>query len=160
MGSLSYKVKKVSAASKTGTVWVAKAAGNKKVKNLSVPNKIRYQNFTFQVTGVEKNAFKKSARLTTVKLGNRVETISAGAFQGCRKLAKVTIGTGLKTIGKQAFCNDKKLKSVTIKSKKLKTVKAAALKGIHKNAKIKVPKAKLNAYKKKFKGKTNAQITK
>ena len=159
-GSLSYRIKKVSAASKTGTVWVAKAAGNKKVKNLSVPNKVRYQNFTFQVTGVEKNAFKKSARLTTIKLGDRVETILAGAFQGCRKLAKVTIGTGLKTIGKQAFRNDKKLKSVTIKSKKLKAVKAAALKGIHKNAKIKVPKAKLNAYKKKFKGKTNARITK
>ena len=86
--------------------------------------------------------------------------IQSDAFRSCKKLKKVTIGTGLKTVGKRAFYSDKVLKSVVIKSKKLKTVGTAAFKGIHKNAKIKVPKAKLNVYKKKFKGRTNAKITK
>lgn len=157
---LTYKIKTVSAASKTGTVWVARTSANRKLKNVSVANTVRYQNFTFKVTGIEKNAFKKAASLKTVKLGNNVKTISAGAFQGCKKLTKVTIGTGLQTIGKQAFRNDRKLKTVIIKSKKLKTVGTAALKGIHKNAKIKVPKAKFGAYKKKFKNKTNARLSK
>jgi len=159
-GALGYKIRTVSAASKTGTVWVAKASANRKLKKLSVPAAIRYQNVTFKVTGIEKNAFKKAANLKTVKIGDNVTTISAGAFQNCKKLTKVTIGTGLKTIGKRAFQNDKKLKLVVLKSKKLKSVGASALKGIHKSAKIRVPKAKLNVYKKKLKGKTNARITK
>lgn len=159
-GTLSYRIISISAASKTGTVWVAKTSANRKMKKVSVPNSVRYQNFTFKVTGVEKNAFKKASKLKTVKLGNNVKTISAGAFRDCKKIKKVTIGTGLVTIGKQAFQNDKNLKTVIIKSKKLKKVGTAALKGVHKNAKIKVPKTKLKAYKKKFKGRTNAKITK
>lgn len=159
-GALTYKIKSVSSSSKTGTVWVAKTSKNKKLKSVSIPSTVRYQKFTFKVTCVEKAAFKGASKLTTVKIGNNVTAIQSDAFRSCKKLKKVTIGTGLKTVGKRAFYSDKVLKSVVIKSKKLKTVGTAAFKGIHKNAKIKVPKAKLNVYKKKFKGRTNAKITK
>lgn len=60
----------------------------------------------------------------------------------------------------KAFAGCKKLKKITIYAKSLKKVGKAAFKGIHKKAKIKVPKAKLKAYKKLFKGKGLAKSVK
>ena len=55
----------------------------------------------------------------------------------------------MKKIGKNAFLNCAKLKTISIKSTKLtaKTVGANAFKGINGRAVIKVPGAKLKAYK-------------
>ena len=79
------------------------------------------------------------------------------------KLKKVTVpaavtleGTKYKVtaIGAGAFKGCKKLKTITIKSLTIKSVGKKAIKGIYRKAKIKVPKAKLKAYKKLFKKKT------
>ncbi len=67
------------------------------------------------------------------------------------------------SIEKKAFANAKKLKKITIKSTYLKSVGKNAFKGVHAKVKIKVPKSKLKAYKKLFKGKglkSSAKITK
>lgn len=60
----------------------------------------------------------------------------------------------MKKIGQNAFLNCKKLKSIEIKSSQLKSVGKNALKGINKNATIKVPKKQYKKYKKLFKSKT------
>ena len=101
---------------------------NKKIKKLTVAASVKYDGFTYKVTGIGANAFKNN-----------------------KKLVKATIGANVKTIGKNAFAGDKKLKTVTIKSKVLKKVNANAFKNIAKKATIKVPKAKLKAYKKLLK---------
>lgn len=85
----------------------------------------------------------------------KVTKIGSNAFKGHAKLTKITIPYNVKTIGKKAFYGCKKLKTVTINSNNIKSVGASAFKKIKKNATIKVPKKKLKAYKKLFKGKTD-----
>ncbi len=119
---VSYKVVKA------GKTVEYKSAPNKKVKSASVPSTVKINNVTYKVTG-----------------------IASSAFKNCKKLKKVTIGANVTSIGKQAFYGCKSLKTVTVKSKSIKKVGSKAFKGIHKKASIKVPKAKLKAYKKLFK---------
>jgi len=113
---------------KAGKTVEYKNAPNKKVKSASVPSTVKIDNVTYKVTG-----------------------IASSAFKNCKKLKKVTIGANVTSIGKQAFYGCKSLKTVTVKSKSMKKVGSKAFKGIHKKASIKVPKAKLKAYKKLFK---------
>lgn len=82
-----------------------------------------------------------------------VTEIAAKAFAGSKKLKSVTIGKNIKSIGAKAFYKCPALKKVTVKSTVLKKVGKASLKGINAKATIKVPKKKLKAYKKLFKGK-------
>ena len=94
----------------------------------------------------------------SVKIGGKnyaVTDIAANAFKGNTTLTSVAIGSNVTSIGKQAFLNCKKLKKIVIQSAKLTAGKlgAKAFKGISSKAVIKVPKAKLKAYKKFFKKK-------
>ena len=68
-------------------------------------------------------------------------------------MQKVTIGSSVTKIESNGFKSCKNLKTVTVKSTKLKTVGKNAFKGSKENATIKVPKQKVNSYKKLLKGK-------
>ena len=95
--------------------------------------------FTFKVTAISKNAFKKNTKLKKVTIGKNVSKIGANAFFGCKKLKNIKItSTQLtkKSVGKNTF------------------------KGINKKAVIKVPKKKLKAYKNILKGKGQAKSVK
>lgn len=108
----------------------------KNVKKVSIPATITVKGVKYQVTAVSKDAFKNNKKVTQVTIDKNVKNIGKNAFYGCKNLKKITIKTTKltkKTVGKNAF------------------------KGIHKKATIKVPKKKLNAYKKLLK---NAGISK
>lgn len=108
----------------------------KNVKKVSIPATITVKGMKYQVTAVSKDAFKNNKKVTQVTIDKNVNNIGKNAFYGCKNLKKVIIKTTKltkKTVGKNAF------------------------KGIHKKATIKVPKKKLNAYKKLLK---NAGISK
>ena len=68
--------------------------------------------------------------------------------------------SNVKSSGKAAFKDCKNLKNITVKSTKLKTVKAKALKGINKKATIKVPAKKLKNYQKLFRKKGQSSSVK
>ena len=79
-----------------------------------------------------------------------------------KKVTGVTIASTVKidgitykvtSIGKNAFKDCAMLKKITVKSTKLTSVKANALKGINAKCKVYVPKAKFAKYKKLFKNK-------
>ena len=123
-----YKITKVTKKNRKvtgGTVTYMKPY-NKNCTLISVPNKVKLAGVTFTVTAIAPNCAK-----------------------GCKKLTKVVIGANVKSIGKNAFYGCKKLKTITIKTTKLtkKTVGANSFKNIHAQAKAKVPKKKLKAYK-------------
>ena len=102
----------------------------KNVKKVSIPATITVKGIKYQVTAVSKDAFKNNKKVTQVTIDKNVNNIGKNAFYGCKNLKKVIIKTTKltkKTVGKNAF------------------------KGIHKKATIKVPKKKLNAYKKLLK---------
>ena len=55
-----------------------------------------------------------SPKITSVTIGNNVESIGKSAFSGCGTLASVTISDGVESIGKSAFSDCSSLTSVTI----------------------------------------------
>ena len=98
---------------------------------------------TVSVVGFKKSVKKKAASavipavVTSKNNTFKVTGIKAKAFKGCKKLKKITIKTNtLKIVGKNAF------------------------KGINKKAKIRVPAAKLKAYKKLLKNKGQKKTVK
>lgn len=97
---------------------------------------------------------KKSYTIpNTVKInGNtcNVTSISSNAFSGCTKATKITVGKNVQKIGSKAFYNCKNLKTMTINSTKIKSVGKNALKNVYSKAKIKVPSSKVKSYKKVF----------
>ena len=151
---------------------------NTKATSITIPQKVEKAGVMYTVTAVADSAFKNNRKIQKVTIGNNVVTIGKYAFKGCTKLKKLSIGKNattienqafsgctaltavvipekVKKIGIQAFCGDKKLKTITIKTKKLtaKTVGKKAFSGIYAKAVVKVPKSKLNAYKKLLKSK-------
>lgn len=111
------------------TVALQKAAN---VKKLNVPTKITYLKKKYTVTSIAPKAFAKNKKMTAVILPSTISSIGKKAFSGCKKLKTITLKTTkltTKAVGKQAF------------------------QGIAAKATIKVPKKKLNAYKKWLKNK-------
>ena len=104
---------------------------NGKTKKVNIPKTVQINKKTYKVVQIAKNALKGSD-VQTVVIGANVTAIQDQAFAGCKKLKKVTVGANVKSIGKAAFKDCKNLKNITVKSTKLKTVKANALKGINK----------------------------
>ncbi|MDE6760782.1 MAG: leucine-rich repeat domain-containing protein [Lachnospiraceae bacterium] len=133
VGDLKYKV--IKSSEKNGTVSVC-GVNSKKLKSAVIGATVIYKGYTFKVTEIAANAFKK-----------------------CTKMTKITVGSNVTKIGKNAFNGAKKLKRITIKSTKLKSVGKNALKGISKKAVVKVPKKKYKKYKKLFKSSTGFKKT-
>lgn len=133
------KYKVLTSSAKGGTVTFVKPASKNNTK-FTVPSTVKISGLTYKVTKIEKNAFKNNTKLTSVTINKNMINIGANAFSGAKKLNKITIkSTSLKTVGKNAF------------------------KGIKSKATIKVPKAKLKAYKRILKGKgqkSGVKITK
>ena len=122
------KSKLVYVVTKSGSFVSCAGITNKKAASVTIPPKVRLGGVTYRVTSVAANAFKNY-----------------------KKLKKVTIGVNVTVIGKQAFSGCKNLKTITVKSKSIKKIGSKSFKRNKKKARIKVPKAKLKAYKKLFK---------
>ena len=127
-------------------VFVATTATGSTIK---VPDTITIDGKTYPVTSIAPNAFKKS-KVKKVTVGSNVVTIGANAWNSCKKLTALTIGKGVTKMGANMCKGAKKLKTITIKSKSLtKAGVKKCLKG-SKVKTVKVPKAKVKAYKKIF----------
>lgn len=121
-GKLQYKVTSSTESAKTVSVT---AAVKKTAGKITVPAQITIQGYVYKVTAIANKAFSKNTKLKTVVIGANVTSIGKDSFSGC-----------------------KNLKSVTVNSAKIKSIGKNAFKGISPKAKIKVPKARLAAYKK------------
>lgn len=130
LGNVTYKITSANTDG-TGAVSIT-GTPNRNIKSLTIPSTVTINGIKLKVTGID-----------------------AKAYKNCRKLTKVTIGANVTNIGSQAFYGCSKLKKITIKSTALttKTVGKNAFKKISATATIKVPKKKLNAYKKFLKKK-------
>lgn len=145
----SYRYKVVSATGQMAEVTGLVKGKAAKLTKLVVPGTVKFKNKTYKVISVGASAFKGSKKAVQAVIGKNVQVIGKNAFASCPKLKTVKVNsTALKEIGTKAFFNCKKLTSISIKSKGLKKVGAQAFKGISRRAVIKVPAAKLKAYKK------------
>lgn len=107
-------------------------------KSISIPAEIWIKGMAYKVTQIDDKACKNYKKLKNVTVGKYVEVIGKEAFRGC-----------------------KNLKTITIKSTKLtkNTVGKNAFKSTNKKLVIKVPKKKVNSYKKFLKTKGNKKVT-
>lgn len=128
----SFGMRVTSSSASKKTVAITKAA--KKGSKLTVPETVKVDGYTYQVTEIAAKAFRNDKKLTTVVIGKNIQKIGKEAFAGC-----------------------KNLKQVTVKSKALKDIGKNAFKGIKKNAKISVPKKKFKNYQKLL---NNAKVAK
>lgn len=179
---------KVTGSDKTGAALEYVKPLSNTYKSVVIPATVQVDGVTCKVTSIGKGAFKNNTKLTKITIGSNIKTIGADAFYGCKKLKTVTMGKNVTTIGnraflkctaltkitipakvtkigKQAFYGCKKLAGITIKTTKLtkKNIGSKAFTGTSKNVKVKVPKKKLNSYKKILKTKgisATAKITK
>ena len=120
-------------------------------KKINVPDTITLPDGTVaKVTSIAPSAFSGNQSVTSITVGNNVETIGANAFSDCPKLKNLTIGKNVKSIGAKACKGSPKLNKVTIKSTKLKKIGKNAFK-LKKGAVIKVPKKQKKAYEKLLK---------
>lgn len=79
-----------------------------------IPETIVYQDETYKVTKIGKNAFYACSELTSIDLPNTITEIDDESFQACTSLSEVIIPYGVKSIGKWAFTGCVGLKSVSI----------------------------------------------
>lgn len=134
VGSYKYKI---TSAKVDGKGTVAVTGGTKKsMKSVKIAATVKIGGKSFQITSIDKNAFKGYSKLTSVTIGKNIKTIGNSAFEKCKKLKKIKISsTGLKKVGKNA------------------------IKGIYKKATIQCPKKQLSKYKKLFKSSTGYKKT-
>ena len=127
-----------------------KGTTDKTAKSVKIPDSVKVDGVTYEVTSVAKEAFKNNKNIESVVIGDKVESIDRNAFEKCSKLTKITLGKNVKKVGKNAFNGCKNLKTVTIKTTKLtkNSLGKNSFKGINKKATIKCPKKQLKNYKK------------
>ncbi len=85
--NIQYKVTRSDA--KNGTVTAMKLKGKAKAK-ITIPEKVTKNGYSFRVVSIEKGAFAKNQKLTTLVIGKNVSQIGAQAFKGCTKLKSIS----------------------------------------------------------------------
>ncbi len=121
-----------------GTVSVVKH--KKKTASCTIPQTIKWNSYTFQVTEVSSSAFANEKKLKKVIIGKNITKIGKNAFRGCQNLKTIDIRSQqLKTnsIGKNAFAKGNTDPQVKVPAGKKGTYKKLLIKsGISKNLTI------------------------
>ncbi len=81
--------------------------------NWRVPSEASYQGVNYMITAVGDRAFFQCSNITTIILGNNVETVGVYAFYGCTSLTNLNLGH-VKTLKDCAFGDCRGLTQVTI----------------------------------------------
>lgn len=82
--------------------------------NIIIPETIVFNEVTYRVTSVGKQAFGNCFSLTSVVIPNSVTSIGRDAFWGCDSLKSIVISNGVTSIGEAAFMECDSLNSIVI----------------------------------------------
>lgn len=84
------------------------------ITNVSIPDKVTYNEKTYYVKRVGTNAFYECSSLVSIVIPEGVERIESYAFSGCTKLTSVTLPNSLTDIRANAFWKCSALNQITI----------------------------------------------
>ncbi len=140
------KLKKVEVSDSVTTIEKKAFSGCKSLTNIDTGK---------NTTEIGDYAFAGCTKLKKTKIGNRIVRIGSKAFANCKALTSLTIPKSVKKLGAQFASGDNKMKTLIIKNKNLKKkdINKKAFKGIPATCVIKVPKAKVKAYRTMFRKK-------
>ena len=85
------------------TAKVHSTVNSTNVTDVTIPEKVTYNNKEYTVTAIGQSAFDRCTNLKNVTIPNTVTDIENGAFQLCSSLTSITIPDGVTTIGDWAF---------------------------------------------------------
>ncbi len=76
--------------------------------NVTIPEKVEYNDTIYRVTTIGNSAFYYCSNLTSITIPNTITTIGKLAFYKCRSLKSVVIPNSVTTIGEEVFslCDD------------------------------------------------------
>ena len=108
------------------------------VGEIEIPEKVVYNEKTYEVTSISSEAFKNCDDLTSINIPNSVTTIGNNAFYDCDALTSINIPNSVTTIGSAVFKNCPNLSSVTI-SNGVISIGSSAFEGCKKLSSIIIP---------------------
>lgn len=107
------------------TVSLTSWNGNKKkLKKITVPDRVTINGESCTVVSIAKNAFKGYGKLTKITFGATVESIEKGAVSGSKNITSVIFKNGNTKVAKGAFKGCKKKVTVKVPSAVKKNKKA------------------------------------
>ncbi|OAV73422.1 hypothetical protein Barb6_00247 [Bacteroidales bacterium Barb6] len=81
---------------------------------LTIPSTIEYSSHTYNVTGIDKDAFWGNGTITFVSIPENIVSIEEHTFHRCKNLKTVSIPKGVTSIGEYAFSECESLTSASI----------------------------------------------
>ena len=93
--------------------WSYDSYSNEYTGEVVIPESVKYNGNTYNVTAIGKYAFYGCSRLTSVTIPNSVKSIGSYAFQGCTNLLSATIPNAVTSIGSYAFDGCSRLATIT-----------------------------------------------
>lgn len=97
---------------RTSVTVFGHVGGSSATGQLSIPDKVTYENVVYTVTGIANNAFRDYNGLTSVSIPNTILTIGDFAFYGCRNITSVIVPTSLRYLGSKSFGNCSRLNNI------------------------------------------------
>lgn len=70
-----------------------------------IPDEVEYEANTYRVTAIGKHAFRNCVEVTSVVIGNNVQSLGDCAFYGCSALQSMVLGERVSAIGYNTFYN-------------------------------------------------------
>ncbi len=87
-----------------GGVSVCACEGKEYQGDIVIPGQVVYNGTTYEVRGIDYEAFNWCKSLRSVKLPNTIRVISEAAFFGCTALTNIELPSSLESIHNHAFC--------------------------------------------------------
>lgn len=93
------------------------SGSNKYTGNVNIPETVTYNDKTYTVTSIEKDAFKDCLNLTSITMPHSMKGIEDYAFDGCKGLKSVTIPNSVTDVTELSFYGIGLLDSVKVACK-------------------------------------------
>ena len=110
-GDLFYKI---TSSTEPYTVEVVRGRNYDELTIVNIPDVVTFEGIMYSVTNIASEGFSSCYNLSSITVGNKVETIGMNAFYNCIALSSVALGNNVKSLEDGAFFACSSLTSINI----------------------------------------------